>query len=678
MSSLIKKHIQDDFNDVGWMQAVNVSENPNEFPDLSKVLSETIDEIIQNLITENPGQVYDKHGNTIISCSDGPAIAFFLLIDRSLNKEKWFYDDHRNGGSAWHENVRVIDTPDFPNATRLNKNELRGRLWPELKICSWYQSEKNAKPYFKNIEDLFELLKLDIKEYQFEFASSASTEGLKPWPGASGPAKKIEVPPDIQRKLDILIPQLHFAVGDEKAKIEREIEDLYKKAGIENAKAAEKSAYISARGEKITPFEKGAGSVAGYKGRFPAIAEAKVQVYNKTLCPDIWEGEKLNPEIRDGLLKIAFDFYTDTELKTKIQDVYLLGSIANYNWTPKSDMDVHIIIDSATLSMHPENAEKFFRSLVGKWNIEHDIKIKGHKVELYLQDIREKNAATGVYSIVHDDWIKKPTPEDVSIDKKSIQLKYSMWVDRINDAVRLEDEKKLKQILETLREYRQSGLDKQGEFSTENLVFKILRSRGYLEKLKDGYNQIYDKKMAIKDGFDPTSVGPNPEASEGQQNGAFYQQQNRRMRQMESITMKNIRSRHPTPFTPQKNDGSLDFEQMTMENLKAILDKAKRFYLAAKAVNDKGEIERAKAVYKIIHTELKRRINYIKADPLGGDNVNEGYGGIPEKDRLKIPNDDGSVRRWQIRSKDAPKTPKMTDSLQELVNEVLDDMFNKE
>ena len=40
--------------------------------------------------------------------------------------------------------------------------------------------------------------------------------------------------------------------------------------------------------------------------------------------------------------------------------------------------------------------------------------------------------------------------------------------------------------------------------------------------------------------------------------------------------------------------------------------------------------------------------------------IKEGYGaGIPEEDRLKIEDTDGSTRRWQIRSKNAPKTPKM-------------------
>lgn len=228
-------------------------------------------------------------------------------------------------------------------------------------------------------------------------------------------------------------------------------------------------------------------------------SETSIQIYNRTLCPELWsEDKKLNPEAKDALLQIAFDFYTDSELGLPIQDVYLLGSSANYNWTPQSDMDVHILIDSANLSMHPENAEKFLRSLVGKWNLEHDITVKGHRVELYLQDVREQNESTGVYSIIHDNWIKEPSPEKISLDKDLIQKKYSMWKQKIEDAIRREDEKTLKRILDILKEYRTIGLKRNGEFSTENIVFKILRATGFLQKIKECYNQIYDKKMTVK------------------------------------------------------------------------------------------------------------------------------------------------------------------------------------
>jgi len=42
-------------------------------------------------------------------------------------------------------------------------------------------------------------------------------------------------------------------------------------------------------------------------------------------------------------------------------------------------------------------------------------------------------------------------------------------------------------------------LDKTGEFSTENVVFKALRHSGLLTKLKDSINNFYDKQVSIKD-----------------------------------------------------------------------------------------------------------------------------------------------------------------------------------
>lgn len=737
-------------------------------------LIRTIDAIIQKIlneqvINENPATVRDEDGDIIVDCGDGPAIAFFLLIDKASGKKKWFINDKRDGGYAMHSEIRVYASPDFPNPYNLPRNEVRGRLWPRLGVCSWYQNEDILEQYFPDIEDLFKQLHLDIKDYKFDFNDSSEKEGLKPWPGIKANVQKIEIPPEIQKEIDRLTPLIHTTTGAEREKVEQELDALYKQAGAENAKKAQKMAYMATSGEKKSPYEKGGGNVgmAGYKGRLPAIAEDKVQIYSKTLCPKLWdESKKLTPTVRTTLLRIAFDFYTDTELTTPIQDVYLLGSTANYNWTPSSDMDVHIIVDNAPLNMTPENSEKFFRALVGKWNLEHDITVKDHPVELYLQDVKETNASTGVYSLVHDAWVKEPNPEQINVDKDLVQKKYTVWVQKIEDAIKSSDEKKLKRILEKLREYRQAGLDEQGEFSAENLVFKILRSRGFLDKLKNGYNQIYDKKATVKDGFDPQSqAGPNPEAgTNNDSNGEFYQRSINRMRQMEGVGMKDLKSVHPKHAVMHDNP---EFERLTIDNLKALQDKAMRFYSAAKAANDEGEMERAKAVYQMFHNEIEKRLEYInkpmaetknddarlilrkagdtsgidkkqvkmlpsnaqaitlgkdifgvplklwggdrwtmnawpgafklnfkspdrdysspeemvadlnqRLKTLGNKPMAEGYGaGIPEQDRLKIPNDDGSVRRWQIRSKDAPKTPKIPDSINELINEVLDNVL---
>jgi hypothetical protein len=49
-----------------------------------------------------------------------------------------------------------------------------------------------------------------------------------------------------------------------------------------------------------------------------------------------------------------------------------------------------------------------------------------------------------------------------------------------------------------LKDYRQSGLDKDGEFSYENLVFKFLRRSGYIGKFFDTSNKALDKELSVE------------------------------------------------------------------------------------------------------------------------------------------------------------------------------------
>jgi hypothetical protein len=55
----------------------------------------------------------------------------------------------------------------------------------------------------------------------------------------------------------------------------------------------------------------------------------------------------------------------------------------------------------------------------------------------------------------------------------------------------------LADIMQKLKQYRQSGLDRHGEFSTENLVFKALRNNGYLEKIQTVRTQLVNKTLSL-------------------------------------------------------------------------------------------------------------------------------------------------------------------------------------
>lgn len=223
----------------------------------------------------------------------------------------------------------------------------------------------------------------------------------------------------------------------------------------------------------------------------------KVRIYNDILNPAIWDNNKLNPEIKEKLLQIGKDFYADTETDAPLKDILFVGSLANYNWSDTSDFDVHVVIDFKDVDGNVELVEKLVNALKSKWNDEHDIHLKGHNVEVYIQDVTKENRSTGVYSLMQDKWLSEPKKENIQIDKEKIQEKYNDTVRKINSAIKAQDINKLKAIVKDVYDMRQSGLDKSGELSTENLVFKILRNRNYIEKLKQEIINLYDKKQSL-------------------------------------------------------------------------------------------------------------------------------------------------------------------------------------
>ena len=234
----------------------------------------------------------------------------------------------------------------------------------------------------------------------------------------------------------------------------------------------------------------------------------KLRIYNKTLDPNLWlEGKKLNPEVKDALLKIAEDFYKSTDLKAEIQNILFLGSSANYNWTPTSDIDLHVVVDITDENITEDYARKFMDGLAFKWNSEHDIEIKGHPVELYLQDIGEPNATpqlaregSAIYSIFDDQWMKEPNPQNIQIDADKVRNKFQSLKKKINTLIKTEDVEKLKELMKSIRNYRDAGLTEGGEFSVENIVFKALRHSGDIKKLKDTIGRVYDKARSLPEG----------------------------------------------------------------------------------------------------------------------------------------------------------------------------------
>jgi hypothetical protein len=228
------------------------------------------------------------------------------------------------------------------------------------------------------------------------------------------------------------------------------------------------------------------------------------------LVPEVWDNEKLKPEVREKLLKIAQDFFDSLELPkgTKLKDIKLTGSLANYNWSKFSDFDLHLILDFSEIDDDEEFVRNYFMAKKGIWNDAHDISIYNFPVEVYVENEGESHTASGLYSILNDEWIVVPKKKEVMIDKDDITTKAEDYISQFEDVQKLyndgEYEKvidKVDKIKERLRNMRSSGLEKGGEYSVENLAFKVLRRSDIIGQLNDLKSNSYDTMMSIKEGI---------------------------------------------------------------------------------------------------------------------------------------------------------------------------------
>jgi hypothetical protein len=222
--------------------------------------------------------------------------------------------------------------------------------------------------------------------------------------------------------------------------------------------------------------------------------------YHQELNPVAWRDNDLRPEVREHLLKIAeiFEHYLEIPNFT-VQDIVLTGSMANYNYTQYSDFDLHVVTDYQDLQCD-DVAEALYRAKKDIWNNQHDITIRGHEVELYIEDVAQPPVSGGVYSLLDDAWIKEPEYDPPVINNTAVNAKVADLIKQITVAIATADDPAdLKRIRDRLRVMRRSGLDREGEFGVENLAFKILRNQGYLDQLNTAYLDQQDAELSLKE-----------------------------------------------------------------------------------------------------------------------------------------------------------------------------------
>jgi hypothetical protein len=222
------------------------------------------------------------------------------------------------------------------------------------------------------------------------------------------------------------------------------------------------------------------------------------------LNDEIWPNSKLDQDVKESLIKLGEDYFEKLDLgNVELKDMIFTGSLANFNWSRYSDFDLHLVFDFSDVNEDEELVRKYLDAVEKSWKLQHNIKIKGYDVEIYCQDSKQPHHSTGVYSLMEDKWLKKPTKENFEPDQELIRKKATILMSGIKEIEKDfnknksfdELESKIKKIWKKIKDGRQAGLDREGEFSVENLVFKLLRRNGYIEKLMNIRKKSYDKQF---------------------------------------------------------------------------------------------------------------------------------------------------------------------------------------
>ena len=113
---------------------------------------------------------------------------------------------------------------------------------------------------------------------------------------------------------------------------------------------------------------------------------------------------------------------------------------------------------------------------------------------------------------MNDKWLRRPSYVNIDIPDEEIEKKTKLFkqqIDKLEKTGKDNPEKAIEltnKIKERLKNFRQAGLDKDGEYSLENLAFKDLRNTGYLEKLSNLKNSFIDKTLSLVESVDKDSL----------------------------------------------------------------------------------------------------------------------------------------------------------------------------
>lgn len=435
---------------------------------------------IQNVLKEDPDQCY--YNGNVLSYVDSDAIPFMSEFGSSMvyiGYEGWTHFDL----------IKYLEKDHiFIDKNYRNGKYWLGRFWSKSKVISFWKlpDKKSLKNIIDELSDFFED-EIDFSSYQLEVNNNRFVNIIEYINNEDTETTNFDT-----TKLHLMKPEDKIKTPQMKNALKTKYDLIGKKLGKDN------------NSRSITQAE------YNFYKRY-GLGESSNKDINldnfkqkKELNPKLWINNKINSNVRLRLLDIADDFLKECNLSwIKPKDIILTGSMANYNWSKYSDIDVHVVIDYKDVFDDKDIVEDYFITKKNEWTNNHDnLTIYGYPVEIFVQDKNEK-LYDGIFSLENNEWIQKPSFDedfDLNEDKiKKVSTKYMNKIDEMekafNENPKESSIKKFKNLFNTLKNMRKDSLKSKNNVG--DIVYKVLRRNGYLDKLYKLKIESYDKLKSL-------------------------------------------------------------------------------------------------------------------------------------------------------------------------------------
>lgn len=223
----------------------------------------------------------------------------------------------------------------------------------------------------------------------------------------------------------------------------------------------------------------------------------KFEVHNN-LNPMLWTKDgRLKEEIKEHLNAIVDEFIDYIEIPIIVADIQLVGSNASFNYTNKSDIDLHIIANFDFVNADETLLQALYDTKKAQFNSKYDISIKGMDVELYVQNIKSGIVSNGIYSLLNDQWIKFPQKIE-NVPQYNITKDVDILKNKIEKALDTQNVEDIQNIINELYLLRKNSIAIEGEYGRGNQIFKEIRNLGLLQELKDGLTKAKSKILSLE------------------------------------------------------------------------------------------------------------------------------------------------------------------------------------